>query len=401
MDRVTRLWTVATGIAVLLSGSLAACARQGGSPEQADDAAASTQTWLGQGGGFREWGACGSVVYADQVKPHSADVWRWSGEHLTRSCELLLERAINVVWTAKTECVRLPVGGSECSIRITDCDGRNTRELPLPDGWGCNKLGPSGNGEYVGVMLRPERAPKGMEAIDHPLVRVGAFRADANEIGELTELTAPHTGAPGAVQQVVPSPDGKLLVLAGWDNSVALVDLAAKRLLWSNKAGDGISYAAFSPDGRTIYAGGSLGAVHALDAETGQERGRWFASLSGRDEYGHRISCLAVSPDGRWVAAGTGPEGLVFVGSTADMKMVKVLPHGGSTVLIVSFSPDSQALATFVPGTLKTWKLGQWAPTATTTSSPPTGLRPTSQATTAPSTQAAESTRSAPAAQSP
>ena len=87
----------------------------------------------------------------------------------------------------------------------------------------------------------------------------------------------------------------------------------------------------------------------------------WYATGSGRSEYGHRISALAVSPDGLWIAAGTGPEGLVFIVSSRNGKLVKILNHGLSTVELVSFSPDSKALATFVPGTLKMWRIDKWA----------------------------------------
>ena len=112
-------------------------------------------------------------------------------------------------------------------------------------------------------------------------------------------------------------------------------------------------YVTFSADSQVVYSGGGEGCVYGLDVRTGKEVSRWFATTSGKSEYGHRISDIAASPDGKYVAAGTGPEGLIWVFSTVDGKVLKVLNHGGSTVALVHFSPDSKALASFVPGSLK------------------------------------------------
>ena len=67
-----------------------------------------------------------------------------------------------------------------------------------------------------------------------------------------------------------------------------------------------------------------------------------------------------MSPDGQWLAAGTGPEGHVYLWNTvsADSKP-RLLPHGGTTILIVSFSPDSRHLASVAGGKIKVWKLDE------------------------------------------
>jgi WD40 repeat protein len=132
--------------------------------------------------------------------------------------------------------------------------------------------------------------------------------------------------------------------------------------LWAKRPPSEISssYGVFAPDNKVLYAGGSEGCVYEMDVRTGKILSRWFASKSGKSEYGHRISALACSPDGRYLATGTGPEGLVWIWSQADGKLLKILKHGGGPVRLVSFSPDSKALATFVPGTLKVWNVAGW-----------------------------------------
>lgn len=55
-----------------------------------------------------------------------------------------------------------------------------------------------------------------------------------------------------------------------------------------------------------------------------------------------------------WACAGRQPV------STGESSLVASLNHGRATVLLVAFSPDSSAIATFVPGTLKVWNVSRW-----------------------------------------
>ena len=190
-------------------------------------------------------------------------------------------------------------------------------------------------------------------------MQVGVLEAATEELNWVVTLVGRRMGVNIGVRSVLPSDDGAYIAVAGWDNSVAMIDVQAKDVMWVKKPADeaALKYVAFSPDGEVVYAGGTMGVVYTMDVRTGRVLGRWCAALSGASEYGHRISCLAASADGRWVAAGTGPEGLVFVASTADSRRISVLDHGGSTILLVQFSPDSTALASFVPGSLKIWNM--------------------------------------------
>jgi WD40 repeat protein len=113
---------------------------------------------------------------------------------------------------------------------------------------------------------------------------------------------------------------------------------------------------AFTPDSKLIYAGGTTGLVYGMKVKTGEVVSRWWATRSGQEEHGHQISTISVSPDGRFVAAGTGPEGHVYLFSTKDGQR-RILKHGRSTILITSFSPDSKRLASYAAGQIKIWKL--------------------------------------------
>jgi WD40 repeat protein len=199
----------------------------------------------------------------------------------------------------------------------------------------------------------------------HPRTRIGIIEAKKEEINWAATLVGNSSAddAPTVLGSVLPSDDGAYIAVAGYGNKLAMVDVAAGKPLWDpQKPWDEASLycAAFSPDSKAIYVGGTSGAIRALDVQTGKEFGKWWASPTGKEEYGHRISCIAVSADGKWFAEGTGPQGLVFVGSTAESKLVATLNHGGSTIKLVQFSPDSKALATFGDGKVKTWKTSRW-----------------------------------------
>jgi WD40 repeat protein len=67
---------------------------------------------------------------------------------------------------------------------------------------------------------------------------------------------------------------------------------------------------------------------------------------------------MAVSLDGRWLAAGTGPEGTVYVWDLHKPANEKprVFKHGQLSILVVQFSPTSDHVVALGEG-MKVWKL--------------------------------------------
>lgn len=129
-----------------------------------------------------------------------------------------------------------------------------------------------------------------------------------------------------------------------------------------------ISDVAFVPDSKTIYlavsipsnsVAGTAARVWKMNTETGEIIGQW-GDASPPEEYTRFVSAVCVSPDGRFVAVGTGPDGTIWLLSTKDGQR-RILKHSKrSSVDIVSFSPDSSRLAAYAAtdaGSIEIWKV--------------------------------------------
>ena len=141
---------------------------------------------------------------------------------------------------------------------------------------------------------------------------------------------------------------------------MVLASVADRKILWE-KTVETIGYcngAAFSPDGKVLYVGGGDREVYGFDAATGDLVSRFATGEKKTVRYaqypeltidyhtGREIFEIATSPDGRLVAAGTAPEGKVYVWDARTGKEVVVLDTGLHTIRGLAFSPDSSLLVT-------------------------------------------------------
>jgi WD40 repeat protein len=173
------------------------------------------------------------------------------------------------------------------------------------------------------------------------------------------------------VKSATPSPDGRLL----FTNSIRWVSAPKKgefqnaNDVWDGRTGKHLHRltdaemwyppAAFSPDGRVLYLGGhglwSAGRRMRSDALTAWDGAagkllRRFADADGgarppRDErMGRSVIALAVSPDGRLLAAPEQLDPAVWVYETASGGVVKKLTGHRDWVMDLAFSPDGRRL---------------------------------------------------------
>jgi WD40 repeat protein len=205
--------------------------------------------------------------------------------------------------------------------------------------------------------------------------------------------------AGGPVNSLAVSPDGRWIVTVGQAPSAAVWDARDGRRVAALPGAGGSRAVAFSDDGRTIYVGETDGTLSAWDWGGGVARGpRRTSSLDkevlalavgrGRvvvshrnlvvtvrdDQSGQEIRklqlassafALALSPDGRFLAAGTWV-GTIVVWDLETGRQVKELKGQARGVIGLDFSPDGRLLVSAsLGGPMWVWDVatGLWIAT--------------------------------------
>ena len=157
------------------------------------------------------------------------------------------------------------------------------------------------------------------------------------------------------------SPDGKTIVAGGSDKTVRIWDVDTgkqKNIISERSLHFGIKSVSFSPDGRTI-AGSSFNSVRLWDVKTGKRK-----AILTRHDF-PPIRSVSFSPDGKMLASG-GSGRSVRLWDVSNKRWWNVFKKRSiatfkghvSSVTSVSFSPDSKTLASGSDdGTILLWDL--------------------------------------------
>jgi WD40 repeat protein len=251
----------------------------------------------------------------------------------------------------------LASGSAEPAIHLWDADtGQPLRLLP-------------GHQERVpAVAFSPDGRSVATGGWDNTVRLWGAVtgkplaRWDANTGAKPLPLGA----GPDAIRQLTFSPDGRLLASVTHGEAVLVWEVATGKRRFRLRG----SRAAFSPDGKVLACAGrgeagaelNVGFVRLYDSATGKE----LRALRGR---GPMISCLAFSPDGKSLVAGGYWGGTVPVAPGDDAETIQVWDlasgrrrgaFGGHRGLVgLAFSPDGKTLATVDLGeqTVRLWEV--------------------------------------------
>jgi WD40 repeat protein len=215
--------------------------------------------------------------------------------------------------------------------------------------------------DRIGVVLSPDRTQLVLPC--HGQLRVWDPRSGQ----ELRGIDAPQ-GHPPNWSALAYSPDGRWLAsmsgsMQGKSTGIQLWDAASGRSV--RTIGGKASCLAFSPEGRRLLAGsddnGGHGELKLWDVPTGQE----LCTFPGQTS---AVLNVAFSPDG-WRVASIANEGGAKVWDAHTGQLLRTVWHTDRNTDhqidtgVVAFSPDGQRLATacgyeFRPGDVKVWDVG-------------------------------------------
>jgi WD40 repeat protein len=152
---------------------------------------------------------------------------------------------------------------------------------------------------------------------------------------KLWELRTQTLARSDGVHAVALSPNGKMIATGHRDRAIRFWHAETgvlQRILTGHKYG--VSSLVFFPDGRTLATGSwEEGTVRMWDAQTGAE----LRTLAGAS------SLIAVSPDGKMLASGSGKEVKVWDPQTGRLE--RTLTGHTDGVTCVAFSPDGRTIA--------------------------------------------------------
>lgn len=233
--------------------------------------------------------------------------------------------------------------------------------LSLPYGAECKTIKTSQNGKFgVASVIFKEGTQK-------RLLKLGIFDENSKEPSFVfqKDINAENF----ALYDFTITGDGNLLAGAGEKNQawVFVTDIKNGNVLWEKTFGEYGQFTSigFSPDGKTLFVSEKVRHILVFDIATGQLVNKFVM-----DEYptpAHQkqnISCIAISPDGKTLAADTEPAGTVWFWDIVSGSKIGEIYASELTVSDIAFSPDSKFLATgcLVSSEIKIWKVPQPKP---------------------------------------
>lgn len=179
--------------------------------------------------------------------------------------------------------------------------------------------------------------------------------------GELKQTIV--TGQHSFISNVAFSPDGRWLASGSGDGSVKVWDLTGAdggngtadsgKPVYEFDIGDDIHGVAFSPDGKLLAVGSYDQTVTLWNMATGEK----VRTMNGNANYVHAV---AFSPNGRWLISATH-DNAVQVWEVSTGKLVRTLAAHKGIVFTVAFSPNGRYFASAGgDNTIKLWSTGAW-----------------------------------------
>ena len=137
------------------------------------------------------------------------------------------------------------------------------------------------------------------------------------------------------IESVAVSPDSRLVLSSGYDNTVRLWDLQTGKEIRRFVGHEGLVHGlAFSADGKHVLTSGKDGTIRLWETETAREI-RQFSGHKGP------VRCVALSPDGKLLLSG-GQDKTLRLWNVETGEELRRLEGSKGTVLAVAFLPDGR-----------------------------------------------------------
>ncbi len=160
--------------------------------------------------------------------------------------------------------------------------------------------------------------------------------ATAPSAANLSVEIVPTVGHSEGITSAAFAPDGRAIISASSDRTLKLWAVADGRELRTFKGDKPFSAVAFSPVGSTFVSGGLDNALKFWDAASGQE----LRALAAHDK---SINAVAYSPDGRTVVSASDDKTLKLWDAESGTELRTFIGHEQG-VLAVAFSPDGKTV---------------------------------------------------------
>ncbi|MGI0486366.1 AAA-like domain-containing protein [Pantanalinema rosaneae CENA516] len=198
----------------------------------------------------------------------------------------------------------------------------------------------SSNGWHQSPVFRSQINVKTQQVITASL--------DGARLGGINEKPKILKGYHGAIFNIAFSPDGKTIAAGGSDGRIYIWDANGDLLEQFNGHEGSVNGLSFSPDGKQLVTVGDDRTVRLWDLE-------WLPQLW--QAHKGKIFSFSFSPDSQWLATTGLEDDTVQVRNLVANKTYKWAAQQ-SGVLQIDFSPDgTQLLTTGMDGTIKLWGL--------------------------------------------
>ncbi len=281
--------------------------------------------------------------------------WQWKDLSIW---PVVAKPASNAVTTIADDRVIYAASGMGKLIIADLKADKELSSLSLPYGAECKKIKTSSNGKFgiISMILG--------EGTEKNWLKLALFDSDLKDLSIVFQKDTKSEKL--SLYDFAVTDEGKLLAGAGkkvkaW---IFVKDIKNDKILWGKTIDDynQFTIVEFSPDGKTLFVGEKVRYIVSFDSATGGVIRTYempiYETPSNQKE---NVSCIAISPDGKILAADTEPARTVWFWDIATGKKIGTIYASDLTVSGIAFSPDSKYLATgcLVSPEIKIWKVPQ------------------------------------------